>query len=667
VPRAAFVDAARLVLGALQRLDAPERLTVSAAALKYRALENAGGGYSGPWTFETAPYLRRPMDCLGVESPYQTVAVMGPAQCGKSDIGNNWLLHTAICDPADMLTLFPDKQVGHDYVQQQIEKMIRLSPELAARQLAHQGADNIHSKQFSGCTAFFVWPVASQLRARPIPRIRIDDYDAVPEDIGGEGNALTLAEGRQTAFEGWAKTYVNSSPSLGETRGIEGLVASGTDERWHVPCKACGEFFALAFERLKFAEGSTAEAAAASAAVVCPHCGGVHEQADKPALMAAGAWLGAGQAIARDGTVAGEAKPSPIASFRIDGLMGFASWAKLAYERRAAELVFERTQDEEALRAFWNTRAGHNYRAQTEMSRIDPDQLADRGEAWRLGTVPQGVAFLTAAVDIQAKSFEVLVKGWNDRAESWLIDRFSIRQLADGRTDVRPATHPEHWHVLLHRAIRARYPVADGSGREMAVATTAIDMHGLDGVTENARAFWRHARRSGVGDLQITLVRGSNVKAAPMLPKPSWETDDKGRKKPGSAKFFTIGVNNLKNMLANRLAREDEGPGFIHFPADAPEAYFAELAGEERVEGEWTRIGANESFDLEVYAIAAYLRLRPERIDWTRPPWWAVAKIPGAKPAPPPAPERPPPFVAAGNPPPPRPARPRRGGFVHNW
>ena len=111
----AFADPIDVILECFSQLRVPRQMTVSEAADKFRFLKNPGGGYTGPWKDSPEPFhfLDRPMDLLGSDSPYEMVCVMGPAQCGKSEIGNNWLLHTIVIDPADFIFIGPDKAVVH--------------------------------------------------------------------------------------------------------------------------------------------------------------------------------------------------------------------------------------------------------------------------------------------------------------------------------------------------------------------------------------------------------------------------------------------------------------------------------------------------------------------------------------------------------------------------
>lgn len=638
-----FAAPAAVLARAFVHLAVPDRLSVVDAALKYRVLENTGGGYSGPWSFDDGPYLRRPMECLSPDNGYSTVAVQGPGQCGKSDIGNNWMLQTGVCDPANMMMLAPDKNVLSDYIVSEIDKMLRLTPALRQRLLDTSSADNRFIKQFVGSTWFFVWPVKSQLRMRAVPRARVDDYDAIPEDIDGEGNALSLLGIRQTTFEGFEKTYVNSSPALGEDRGIEAVVAAGTDERWVVRCLHCSAPFILDFDAcFKWDNTGTPEQARASACVVCPTCGGVHEPRAKRQLMATGAWVGAGQVMLADGSIQGKLRPSATASFRIDGLMGFSSWALLAQLVREAEIEFEKIGDEFKLRTFYNGRIGKNYASRLEQAQeIDVDGLKERAlqGGYSLGEVPAGVVCLTAAVDVQSNRFAVTVLGWGQGLESWLIDRFDILQLEDGRTRIDPARHPEHWGVLVRKVLWRTYPTQEDPAVMLSIVNTGIDTGGIEGVTDNAFQFWFAAMRLGVPATSITLIKGGNNPKARLLPPPTVDAD-RGRrngKKQGEpdAEFFVPNVHRIKDMVDARLRRPQPGPLYCNFPVDIDPAYLDEITAEHKVRGLWEKKQgrANETLDGYVYNIAALTRHAGNDTSLAWVPEWARPRRRGDAPA----------------------------------
>ncbi len=204
-----------------------------------------------------------------------------------------------------------------------------------------------------------------------------------------------------------------------------------------------------------------------------------------------GIWVGQGQAISTEGEVTGDLVKSRTAGFWITGLMSpfiIGGVGALAYDMAKAQRAFEATGDDKDLRSVTVKRWGLPYQAKRVAGSLDAGAIAARAEAGlRLGFVPEGVRFLTAAVDIQSNRFEILVRGWGINGESWVID--------DRVMTADPATSPSDWDKLLLSLEGAAYPLADGSGRSMRVLALGYDSGGQDGVTLQAYGAWRRSRK----------------------------------------------------------------------------------------------------------------------------------------------------------------------------
>jgi phage terminase large subunit GpA-like protein len=631
-------SARALAAGLAELLRPPEAIDVAGWAARYRILSNPGGGYSGDWDNTIAPYLVEPMRALS-DPLVKMVAVKGPSQAGKTDLGLNWLGWQIDVDPADCLVCQPTKGLAQTFSEERVDELLDLvkGNRLRDKQLADQGADNIFRKWFRGMSLFAIWPVGSEFTQRPVPRGWLDDYDQYDEDIDGQGTAVMLMTARQTTFEGREKSYVSSSPALGDGRGIDGLVKSGTNERLHWQCPHCQEYFVPETDQhLKFRRDGTADDAAVSAHVVCPTNGCIILPREKRALAATEIWLEPHQTIAADGTILGEKIGGSRRTFTFDGLFGFLSWGTLASEWFEAEQAFEARQDENPLKTFYQTRIGKNYRSRlAEAPRVTVEELKDRLElGWMLGTVPPGVVFLTGSVDVQKGRFVVSVWGWGAGGESWLVDRFEIFMLEDGSSSVDPASHLEHWRVLLPLFSR-RWPLSgqaarDGAEASLPVLGWAIDTGGEPGVSDNAYKFWALATRL-VSRERVTLVKGGNQPNGPLLPSTWLEQKRKGGPRKTGAQLFKPNVHVLKDVLDARLRREDPGAGYIHFPENLPETVLAELLAEEKRKGLWVKIAArNELIDLYVYAYTVVLRLAGQRVDLGWVPEWARSPGPSA-------------------------------------
>ena len=555
---------------------------------------------------DVLPWHAEVMDAL----PHGDVDLMGPAQCGKSEIGLAYWGWTIDQQPADFLYCNGDKEMTRDFVVRRMEPLVDRTAVLRTALLDKSGADNIFMKQFKGMISTHIWPVAAQFRARPVPRGWLDDFDQIPEDIEGQGDAHTLMGGRQTWFEGRSGTYASSSPAAGtslisEGGGIQARVEGGTHERLAPGCPQCGDRFVIDYEKhLHFNRSGTPEEAAISVTVQ-PPCGCVLLPADRVKLLASLKELPKRGFLPTSPT-------APRRTFAIDGLLNVRTWPAFAAKWREAEIAWEQRQDEGPLRAFHNSYGGKNYRSKLAGEKaLEPADLQNRIEVdWQMGTIPAGPMVLVGQVDVQANRFEWQVLGFGLGMECWIIARGDLRVTADGREAIDPATCPEHWSELTTLMLR-RWPLAAAPDVTAPVLTWAVDTHGEKGATVKAYAWARSVHALGISRDRLTLLRGG-----PATQRVAMSGSFVDQKKDGSGvnrrtglRLWNVNTAMLKNMLAHRLRRQVPGPGYIHLPAGFEWRWLEEITAEVFEGGKWKQIRKrNETLDLLVYGFASLMR-----------------------------------------------------------
>ncbi|HFT9362497.1 TPA: terminase gpA endonuclease subunit, partial [Escherichia coli] len=158
------------------------------------------------------------------------------------------------------------------------------------------------------------------------------------------------------------------------------------------------------------------------------------------------------------------------------------------------------------------------------MEQRESELLEQRAEPVPSRSVPDGVNFLVATVDVQAgrhRRFVVQVTGYGSRGERWIIDRYNITQSLRGDSDgesqrIDPASYPEDWDVLLTDVFHKSWPLASDPSQQMRLMAMAVDSGGEDGVTDNAYKFWRRCRRDGLGK-RIYLFKGDSIRRAKLI------------------------------------------------------------------------------------------------------------------------------------------------------
>lgn len=649
-----FADPEAIRARAARVLRSPRRVTVSQAAERFRYLRNPGGGYTGPWHNDVVPYLVEPMDTLTSRKAL-AVGFVGPAQTGKTDaLIINAIVHAVMVDPADMLVIQTSRDMARDFSKRRIARMNRDCEEVGRRLAPSKDGDNVFDKTYTGMMLSLGSPTIGDLSGRPIPRVLLTDYDRMTEDVDGEGSPFDLARKRTTTFGSRAYTLAESSPGrpvlkanwkppetaphmAPPSTGILALYNRGDRRRWHWPCPHCGEYFEGGFDRLDWPKDLPADLAAERVTMICPHNGCVIEPKHRSAMNAAGRWVIEGQEILADGTVIGEARRSDIATFWMKGpAAAFITWGQLVKKYLDALAEFEATGSEEALKTTINTDQAEPYTPQAGMHEesVDAAELAGRAEAFPLRVVPQGVAFLVAAVDVQANRFDVLVRGFGPHLESWTVDWFSLFKAGEGDKErpVDPANFSEDWDQLLEHVLQRAYPLAgDEARRKMAPVLMVIDSGGAKGVTGQAYDFLRRASQRGLAG-RVRLSKGAAQKGAPRvyMTYPDSRRKDRKAGARGEIPVWFFNPNMLKDELDGHLRRTEPGGPRVHFSRDLladqpPHPFFEQVTAEVRqADGTWIKDKArNEALDLMVMAHVGALSLKADRIVWDSPPDWA--------------------------------------------
>lgn len=634
-------------------LRAPRRMRVADAVAQYMRVP-MGAGNSVPWDPLVAPYVIEPMNCLASRE-YDAVIFVGPARTGKT-IGliDGWVIYNVICDPADMLIIQMTEEKAREHSKKRLARTFRVSPEVVSRLSPNKNDNNVYDRTFlAGNYLKIGWPSVNIMSSSDYKCVALTDYDRFPEDIDGEGDAFSLASKRTTTFMSSGMTLVESSPGRDvkdvkwrrtspheapPTTGILSLYNRGDRRRWYWPCPHCGEYFQPCGDVVAgFRDIADPVLASEAAYIQCPSCSGRIMPEQKRELNGRGVWLRDGESINADGSRYGDPRRSRIASFWMEGpAAAYQTLSQLVYKLLTAEQEYETTGSEETLKTVINTDWGLPYLPRASMEQRKSELLEQRAEPVPSRSVPDGVNFLVATVDVQAgrhRRFVVQVTGYGSRGERWIIDRYNITQSLRGDSDgesqrIDPASYPEDWDVLLTDVFHKSWPLASDPSQQMRLMAMAVDSGGEDGVTDNAYKFWRRCRRDGLGK-RIYLFKGYSIRRAKLITRTF--PDNTGRtgrraQAAGDVPLWLLQTDALKDRVNNALWRDSPGPGYVHFPDWLGSWFYDELTYEERSsDGKWSKPGrgANEAFDLMVYAEALVILHGYEKIRWPDAPEWA--------------------------------------------
>jgi phage terminase large subunit GpA-like protein len=587
-------------------------LTVSQWADRHRVLSSRAASEAGPYRTARTPYMKAVMDALSPRHPAQRVVFMKAAQVGATEAGNNWIgfcMHRA---PGPFLAVQPTVDLAKRLSQQRIDPLIEESPDLRALVLPSRSRDagnTILGKRFPGGQLILTGAnSAVGLRSMPARWVFLDEVDAYPGDVDGEGDPIALAEARTISFGHRSKVFLASTPTLKGLSRIEREWELSDQQRYHVPCPHCGGLQWLQFERLRWEPGK-----AETAQYLCEHCDAPIAERHKTWMMAEE--NGAGWQATAPPEVQAAAKAAGVVGYHISGLyspLGWLSWEEIARGWEGA------LGNDAALKTLKNTILGETWQERGEAP--DWQRLYERRAEWQLGIAPEGVLLLTAGADVQRDRIEVDVWGWGRNLYSWLVDHVVL----EGDT-----ARPEVW-AQLSAFLGQTWKHA--SGCRMALARMAIDSG--DGVTTDAVYSW--VRAAGRG--QVIAIKGvAGFDRSTPVDGPTYvEVTEAGRKLRRGVQLWKVAGAVFKSetyrflrLIAptdEELAEGAEWPhGFVHIPKGTTAEWMKQLTAEQlmtiktrqgfqRLEWQQTR-ERNEALDCRVYARAAAWLMGIDRWD----------------------------------------------------
>ena len=557
-------------------------LTISVWADKYRTLSQRASAEPGPWRTDRTPYLREIMDCLSPSSPVQTVVLMKGAQLGGTECGNNWIGYVIHQAPGPMLAVQPTVEMAKRNSRQRIDPLIEESAvlrELVSDPRSRDSGNTMLSKEFPG--GMLVMTGANSavgLRSMATRYLFLDEIDAYPGDVDGEGDPIKLALARTRTFAR-RKIFMVSTPKITGSSRIEAAFEDSDQRYYWVPCPSCTLHQTLKFAQLRWPESDPSQAV-----YICEHCLSEIQNHQKHWMLPRGEWRAAAPGFGK------------AAGFHLSSLyspVGWFSWAD------AAKMFTDAQKNPALLQVCVNTVFGETWAQQGDAP--EWRRLYDRREDYRFGTVPAGGLFLTAGVDIQKDRIEVEIVAWGRGKESWSVDY----QVLQGRTSEAPV-----W-AKLTALVGTHF--ASEHGVTMPILRLAIDS---GYATQEVYAWVRQ-----LGGETAIVIKGDSRAAAPISQPSPIDVGPRGERIHWGVRVWPVNTGMIKEELYRwlRLAPptaesgEPFPPGYCHYPSYGEE-YFKQLTAEQLVmkvvkgyrRSEWQKTRErNEALDARVYARAA--------------------------------------------------------------
>jgi phage terminase large subunit GpA-like protein len=560
-------------------------LTVSAWADRYRMLSTKESAEPGRWRTARTPYLREIMDCLSPTSPIERVVFMKGAQVGGTELGLNWVGYAIHHAPGPMMIVWPTTEMAQRNSKHRIDPLVEESPvlrEIIAPARSRDSGNTVLMKEFRGGVLVMTGAnSAVGLRSMPVRYLFLDEVDAYPLDVDGEGDAIILSEARTRTFAR-RKILLVSTPTIAGASIIEREYEASDQRRYFVPCPHCAHRQWLRFEQLRWEPGRPQDAA-----YVCEACEEPIAEHHKPRMLELGQW----QAQAESRT----------AGFHLSSLYSpWRRWREIAESWEKATRAEGRSVA--MIKTFKNNELGETWVEEGEAP--DWQRLLERREDYPIGTVPAGGLLLTAGADVQKDRIEVSVWAFGRGKECWLVEH---------RVLMGDTAREAVWQRLAD--LLAETWTHEG-GAQLPLARLAVD---TGFATQEAYTFVRRVR-----DGRVMAVKGAPKGVALIGTPTAVDVTQGGKRLRRGVKVFSVAVGIAKRELYDHLrlapdvAEDGVRPaypaGYVHLPKIDAE-FLQQLCAEQLVTRrdrhgfavrEWQKMRErNEALDCYVYARAA--------------------------------------------------------------
>lgn len=593
----------RLVARICKDFRAPENITVSAWADRYRVLSRENAAESGRWKTARTPYLKEIMDSF-TDDAVERIYVVASSQVGKTECENNIIGYIIDQDPGTIVFAHPKTELARNFAKRRIDPMLRdcavLRGKVTERKKADGGSNTVQLKTFPGGALVLVGTQsAKDLAETPARYVIGDEVDRWPADVDGEGNPWKLLEARTTTFYN-RKLVAVSTPTVKGSSQIASLFEQGTQEYWSARCPHCGEYSFVTFDHIHFDKKIKQVAGKEFYKVeniryCCPECGSV--STERQIKDAPHKWI----AQNPDALETTQAR-----SFWINGFSSpWQPWEK------AIQDFLDAGKDASKLQAVFNTKFGELWEQRGDIP--DEAEVYGRRENYD-AELPDGVLYLTMGVDTQDNRLEYEVVGYGFLDETWGIERGYI--MGDpGGPDM-----PDQQSVWtrLDALINKRWAYANGMGLRISAVFVDEGGHHTQDVYEACEA--RKHR-------QVYACKGKGGEGIPFT-RPATRVqivrkDEFGhRQHVGYTNHFLLGVDAGKSAIMGALRVKEPGARYCHFPLNEgcgyTMEYFHGLLSETRVRRNnkwyWEKIPGherNEPLDCRNYANAAYKAASP--------------------------------------------------------
>lgn len=601
---------------------------------KNRILSKKDSRFHGPLSFKLTPYLIKIANSFMPNRSAQIISVMKGSQIGFSSAGIYTMLGWIIGEsPANTLFITENDTKLKDQMQGPIDQMINssgLANKVGTHNLREREAKG-RRKKATGDTLTgidfgdgFLYTLSGQTIASLSSwNIKYGIYDEVERWKGNyksAGDFMGLVEPRHKSYGNDRKLLFGSTPEIKQTSNIEPLYLLGDQQKYHIPCKHCGEMIELVWHKevngvsagVYYERESNGKFIEGSAMYVCQKCGNHFHESHKYDMYEE-TYLAYknGSELVCDWIATAKAESHIYESYQIGAQYappGFYSWNDMARNWCSIHPIGQPPRVKK-LQAFYNQELGLTWE---EMGKsVSISQLSRNTFNYEIGTIPTQlcqthgngmIVLLTCAVDLNGKLDDARldweVRAWCENGSSYSIDHGSIgtfqrsKTVRSGQSERYAQEDAERvkwtyqhgytnnvWDQFYIDVMERKFPTEDNGFMK-------VVFHGIDTghFTRQAYEFTnKYAPRTiglkGPSDNKYTKFDGNRS-----LFQQSKEI----------ANLYFPSINRIKDNLSDKIelpwdenSGADQPEGFMNFPYPQGEKYtmkhyFSDFEGEKR-------------------------------------------------------------------------------------
>lgn len=550
-------------------LKAPEKLTVSQWAEKYRILDESSN-FSGRWSNDITPYLVGIMDSFN--DPYiQEINFVKPTQVGGTEAMLNMLGWIIMDNPSPTMIIYPTDDLAKDTSNDRIKPSLTRTPEIAER--FYKNASKELNIKFRGMSVYLRGSNSpSKLASKPIKFLFFDEIDKMEGATRKEASPYNLAKERTRTYTYSKKIYTTSTPTI-KTNYVWTIHEAADEQRcFYVPCPHCGDYIVLRWKQIHFRDDEngelTNEERVKDAVYVCQECGSGITDKDKIKMLRKGEWRDTKK------TCVGKARR---VSFWLNALYSrFLTWSEIALE------FLNSKDDPDKLQNFVNSWLAETW--EDTKLKTSAELVLERQTDLPEFKIPDWCKILTGGVDVQENCMYWTIRAWGDHITS--------QNIAHGQA---------YSFGEIEQVMNLQYETEDGTP---AVVNLCLVDSGY-----NADVTYDFCAQNA--DWALPVKGSSN----PMQSHYKFSIVNKTASMAYGMNLVIVDTDKYKDMIASRMRREN-GSGSWMVYKGCDREYADQVTSEHKIKVKngrkttlrWvkkTSHADNHYLDCEVYAMAA--------------------------------------------------------------